>query len=59
MDMQPQVTTLAETEMYEVFVVEGDDGDRTYHLEIGNVTINFLEEDWEEFIDLMDQVLKR
>ena len=57
MEKQPQVITLAETEMYEVFVVEGEDGDRTYHLEIGNVTINFLREDWEEFTDLMTQVL--
>lgn len=56
MERQPEVTTLAETEMYEAFVVEGEDGDRTYHLEIGNVTINLLPEDWEEFIDLMSQL---
>ncbi|MGC9398628.1 MAG: hypothetical protein ACP5HM_05785 [Anaerolineae bacterium] len=59
MEKQPEITTLAETEMYEVFVVEGEDGDRTYHLEIGNVTINFLPEDWEEFLDLMTQLLQR
>jgi hypothetical protein len=55
--VEPTLETLAETEMYEVFRSRDEDGMTTYHLEMGNVTIHFLPEDWEEFKDLLTQVL--
>lgn len=55
---EPQVETLAETETYEVLKIRGEQGETTYHLELGNVTLHFFPEEWEEFVDLMTQVIR-
>ncbi len=55
---EPQVETLAETELYEILKIRGDEGDITYHVELGNITLHFFEEEWEEFLDLMTQVTR-
>ncbi len=49
---------LAETEVSEVFVTEDEEGQVLYHLELGNITIHLLPEDWEDFLDLMTQVMR-
>lgn len=54
---EPKVVTLAETEMYEVVEIQGEEGEKTYHLELGSLTLHFFPEEWEEFLDLMTQVL--
>lgn len=46
-------TTLAETANYMAWIAEEPDGETTYHLELGTVTVHFFREEWEEFIDLM------
>jgi hypothetical protein len=44
---------IAETENYSVWVAEEPDGETTYHLELGAVTVHFFDEEWDEFVDLI------
>ncbi len=45
--------TLSETENYSVWMSQEPDGEVTYHIEIGVVTLHFFDEEWEEFQELM------
>jgi hypothetical protein len=45
--------TLAETENYSAWLSQEPDGEITYHMEIGNVTMHFFEEEWKEFLELI------
>jgi hypothetical protein len=45
--------TLAETENYSVWQSQEPDGEVTYHVEIGAVTLHFFDEEWGEFLELM------
>ncbi|MCC7446428.1 MAG: hypothetical protein IT324_03380 [Anaerolineae bacterium] len=47
---------LAETENYSVWVSQEPDGEETYHVEVGSVTIHFFDEEWREFLELMRSV---
>ncbi len=44
---------IAETENYIVWEVEEPDGEITYHVELGTVTMHFFREEWEEFRNLI------
>ena len=44
---------LAETDNYLVWEVSEPDGEITYHVELGAVTLHFFREEWEEFLRLM------
>jgi len=48
-----EVKVLAETEDFSVWRVEEPDGEATYHLELGNVTVHFFQEEWEQFLALV------
>ena len=48
--------TLAETENYSVWLSQEPDGEVTYHIEFGDVTIHFFDEEWQEFVQLMRAV---
>ena len=48
---EPKIETLAETENFIVWKAEEPDSETTYHLELGNVTLNFFQEEWDEFMD--------
>jgi hypothetical protein len=48
--------TLAETENYSVWISQEPDGEITYHVEVGGVTVHFFEEEWQEFVQLMRSV---
>ena len=50
---EPTTETLAETENYLVWKAEEPDGETTYHVELGTVTMHFFREEWEEFIELV------
>jgi len=50
---EPKTTTLAETSNYMLWKAEEPDGEITYHIELGNVTLHFFEEEWQELIELM------
>ena len=55
---ETQTQTLAETDNYMVWKAEEPDGETTYHIELNSVTLHFFEEEWEEFIELV-QYLKK
>jgi hypothetical protein len=50
---EPNTETLAETENYLVWSAEEPDGETTYHVELGTVTVHFFKEEWEEFLELV------
>jgi len=50
---EPQTETLVETDNYLAWKAEEPDGERTYHIELNNVTLHFFEEEWNEFLELV------
>ena len=50
---EPKTTTLAETSNYMVWKAEEPDGETTYHVELGNLTLHFFDEEWQELNELM------
>lgn len=59
MTENPEVNTetLAETGSYMAWVAKEPDGEKTFHLELGQVTVHFFDEEWEEFLTLMREVV--
>ncbi len=55
--LEPKTTTIAETDNFLVWKAEEPDDEMTYHLELNNVTLHFFQEEWQEFLDLIDLVL--
>ena len=51
-------TTLAETANFLIYKAEEPDGETTYHLELGQVTVHLFQEEWEEFLALVRVVLE-
>jgi len=54
----PKTETIAETENYLAWRAEEGDGETTYHLELNNVTLHFFTEEWTEFLDLVNLLVK-
>lgn len=52
----PMTATLAETDNYMVWKAEEPDGETTYHIELNNLTLHFFEEEWVEFIELVNSL---
>jgi hypothetical protein len=54
MTSEPDVntSTLAETANYIAWKATEPDGEVTYHLELGTVTLHFFLEEWKEFVEL-------
>jgi len=50
---EPKTEVLAETRNYIIWKAEEPDGEVTYHLELGALTVHFFEEEWQEFLSLM------
>lgn len=48
----PANKALAETDNYMVWEVREPDGEVTYHVELGAVTLHFFREEWGEFLQL-------
>ncbi len=57
-DQEPQIQTIVETENYSVWRADEPDGETTYNLQLNNVTINFFQEEWDEFLDLVRELLR-
>jgi hypothetical protein len=51
---EPIVEALAETKNFEVWRAEEPDGEITYHLELGIATVHLFQEEWEEFLALIE-----
>jgi hypothetical protein len=45
--------TIAETENYLVWTAEDSDGETTYNVELGPVTLHFFKEEWQELVALI------
>ncbi|MFN2148109.1 MAG: hypothetical protein ACK2T2_06930 [Anaerolineales bacterium] len=45
--------TLAETPRYLIWKAEEPDGELTYHVELGTITLHFFQEEWDEFLELI------
>lgn len=50
---EPQTDTLAETDNYIIWKAAEPDGETTYHIELGDLTLHFFNEEWDEFLQLM------
>jgi hypothetical protein len=50
---EPTIEILAESENFSLWRAEEPDGETTYHLELGTVTVHFFREEWQEFARLM------
>ena len=55
---EPKTETLAETENFMAWRAEEPDGETTYHLELNNLTVHFFDEEWKEFLTLVEGLLK-
>lgn len=53
---EPKTETIAETENYAIWTADEPDGEKTYHLELNNVTVHFFQEEWTEFADLVKKL---
>jgi hypothetical protein len=53
-DQEVVTTTIAETENYMVWRAAEPDGETTFHLELNNVTVHFFQEEWDEFLELIN-----
>ncbi|MGD2251680.1 MAG: hypothetical protein PVF70_02065 [Anaerolineales bacterium] len=51
-EIEMQTTELAETDNYLAWKAEEPDGEATYHLEFGSVTVHFFREEWKELLEL-------
>lgn len=48
-----ETTTIAETDSFIAWEAQEPDGETTYHIELGQVTVHFFREEWNEFQELM------
>lgn len=48
--------TIAETENYQAWESQEPDGETVYHLELGQVTLHFFKEEWDEFMQLIEAI---
>ena len=51
-DEQVKTTNLSETANFIAWQAEEPDGEVTYHLQLGGVTLHFFQEEWDEFKSL-------
>ena len=50
------VETLAETENYAIWSALEPDGETTYHVELGVVTLHLFTEEWGEFVGMIREM---
>ncbi len=55
---EPKTQTIAETDNYLAWSADEPDGEKTFHLELNNVTLHFFQEEWMEFLDLARMLVK-
>jgi hypothetical protein len=49
-------STLAETTNFMAWKADEPDGESTFHIELGQVTLHFFEEEWTEFLELVRSI---
>ena len=50
------VDTLAESDNYAIWRSQEPDGETTYHVDVDIVTLHFYQEEWDEFVSLIQKV---
>jgi hypothetical protein len=55
----PAIRILAETENYSVWQSDEPDGEMTFHLELGSITVHLFREELDEVLELMSQAGSR
>jgi hypothetical protein len=50
---EPKTETIAETDNFHAWLAEEPDGETTYYLQVGRATINFFQEEWDQFLELV------
>ena len=55
---ESSIDILAETDHFNLIRTEEPDGEITYHLELGNVTVHFFREEWEAFVKTINELGK-
>jgi hypothetical protein len=50
---EPTIEIMAETENLSAWRAAEPDGETTYHLELGTVTVHFFAEEWKELLQLI------
>jgi hypothetical protein len=55
---ESSIDILAETDQFNLIRTEELDGEITYHLELGNVTVHFFREEWEAFVKAINELGK-
>ena len=58
-NQEPVTEVMVETENFSVWRAEEPDGETTYHLELNNLTVHFFREEWDEFIELVRDLVKQ
>ncbi len=58
-NQEPKTQTIAETDNYLAWSADEPDGEKTYHLELNNVTLHFFSEEWVEFLDLARELVNK
>ncbi len=53
-----ETEVIAETDSFLAWLADEPDQESTYHLELNNVTVHFFEEEWQEFLALVEMLLK-
>ena len=53
---EPHIETLSETENFDVLRIGEPDGETIYYLQLGRATINFFQEEWDEFLSFADDI---
>ena len=53
-----ETATICETENYIAYFAKEPDGETTYHLQLNNVTVHFYNEEWEEFLQLVREIIR-
>ena len=51
----PNIPTnvIAETQNYLIWTADEPDGEKTFNVELGSVTVHFFQEEWDEFLRLI------
>ena len=52
------IQTIVETDNYTIWRADETDDESTYHLELNNVTVHFFKEEWEEFMELANRLVR-
>ena len=57
-DQNLETEIIAETENFIAWRADEPDEESTYHLELNNLTVHFFEEEWDEFLQLIEMLLE-